>query len=311
MTRALVLVVKLLGLVVLHVALLLVGTGLFPVPGAQTLSPAQQQLALGAAVLVAVLDTAVLSLIASRTRLRGWRAYLAFAGVFWGVKTFTSLLEAGWFMPNVTAPMLPAMAGMTLPLCLGYPVALLAAFRLWRRDPTQEPAWRGAELPAGELALKVVVLSALVYPVLFFLFGYFVAYASPAVREFYGDTTQAGLVSHLRALFARDPWVWPFEALRGLLWIALALPVLRTVRGPAWLPPVLVGLLFCVVQNDVHLMPNPLMPREVGLVHLVETGSSNFLWALAIGWLLGRSHARPREDRTARPSFGPWGLTRQ
>ncbi|MGC4120106.1 MAG: hypothetical protein QM765_37100 [Myxococcales bacterium] len=288
-----VLVLKALGLTVLYAALMTVGTSLFPIPGIkEAFTPEEQQRAGLALLAVGAIDTLVLGAIAWATRARGFRLYAAMVPIFWGVKTFTSQIEAVWFMPNVTGAMFPMLLGMTVPLCLVFPAALMAALGRWKRDPALEPAWRAPAMSRAERALKVGLLAAIVYPVLFFAFGYFVAWQSQALRDFYGGAVSGGVVAHFSALFARDPLVWPFEAARGLLWIAFALPVLRTVRGPAWLGPVLVGLLFCFVQNDVHLMPNPLMGPEVRLFHFVETGSSNFLWALAIGWLLGRSHAR-------------------
>jgi hypothetical protein len=39
---------------------------------------------------------------------------------------------------------------------------------------------------------------------------------------------------------------------------------------------------FAVVMNSQLLLPNPLMPHEVRMVHLVETATSNFLF----GWLI-------------------------
>jgi hypothetical protein len=40
--------------------------------------------------------------------------------------------------------------------------------------------------------------------------------------------------------------------------------------------------LFAVVMNSQLLLPNPLMPREVRMAHLLETATSNFLF----GWLI-------------------------
>ena len=288
------LVLKGLGLTALYAASMGIGTSLFPIPGAkEALTAAEQQQAGLGLLAMGAIDTAVLGAIAWTSRLRGWRLYATLVLVFWGVKTFTSQIEALWFMPNVTGAMFPLLMAMTVPLALIFPAALMAALGLWRRDPALEPAWRAPAMAPGELALKVGALSAVVYPALFFAFGYFVAWQSQALRDFYGGAVSGGVVAHFASLFARDPFVLAFEAARGLLWVAFALPVLRTARGPAWLGPVLVGLLFCFVQNDVHLLPNPLMGPEVRFFHFVETGSSNFLWALAIGALLGRSHARP------------------
>jgi hypothetical protein len=42
------------------------------------------------------------------------------------------------------------------------------------------------------------------------------------------------------------------------------------------------------VVNSQLLLPNPLMPAEVRMVHLVETASSNFLFGWLLVWLLLR-----------------------
>jgi hypothetical protein len=42
-----------------------------------------------------------------------------------------------------------------------------------------------------------------------------------------------------------------------------------------------VAVLFAVMTSQL-LLPNPLMPDEVRMVHLVETATSNFLF----GWLV-------------------------
>jgi hypothetical protein len=143
----------------------------------------------------------------------------------------------------------------------------------------------------------VAFLAAVVYPALFFAAGYLIAWQSPAVRSFYtGSTALAGPVEHFSTLLRADPWVYPFEAFRGLLWVGASLALLRTTRWPWWWATLCVALAFCFVQNDLHLLPNPLMPAAVSQVHFIETGASNFLFAFIIGWVL-----RPRGQRDGRP----------
>lgn len=242
---------------------------------------------------VAVVDSAILLAIAVTSRLHGWRLMVLIGVVFYGVKTFTSTIEAAYFMPDVTRTMLPALFLGTVPLAVG--IGLLTPIvsrRLYSGDLDREPGWVPLPMGWGEATLKVAVLSVVLYPVLFFVFGYFVAFRFPAVRAFYGVAADVGFWRQMARTFAATPSVYPFEVLRGLLWVALALPVLRTTRGPWWRGTLWVALLFALVQNDVHLLPNPLMPAPVRAVHFVETTSSNFIWAWCIGYLLSRSHAR-------------------
>jgi len=41
-----------------------------------------------------------------------------------------------------------------------------------------------------------------------------------------------------------------------------------------------------VVMNSQLLLPNPLMPQEVRMVHLLETATSNFLFGWFVVWVL-------------------------
>lgn len=278
-------------LIVAYVVLFLLGTTLLgpklPPP------PADESGAAGLGFLaMAAIDTALMLAIVLTSRLHWWRLVLLGAGFFYAVKTFTSQLEAAYFMKNITPDLLPGLFAMTLPVSVLFPALVVLLAGKWR-TPAQTPAaWEPAPLGRGELWLKIAALSVVVYPVLFFVFGYYVAYASPELRAFYGDSGETTFLGHMRWALAGDPWVLPFEWLRGLLWIGFAYPLLRTTRGAWWVPTLWVALSFALLQNDVHFIPNPLMPATVRAYHFVETASSNFLWAWAIGWLLSRSHAR-------------------
>jgi hypothetical protein len=71
------------------------------------------------------------------------------------------------------------------------------------------------------------------------------------------------------------------QALRAVLWAALAVPVIKMTKGKWWEAGLAVALLFAVMTSQL-LLPNPLMPAEVRMAHLVETATSNFLF----GWLV-------------------------
>jgi hypothetical protein len=301
MRTTLITLAKLIGLVVLHVVLFGAGAAFFVgdnVPG----GAAQQESALTPLFLVAIaaVDVAVLALLAARSRLHGWRLAVLLVGAFYFTKTFTSMLEAAYFMKNVSAETLPGLFAMTLPLALLLPP--LVAWAFGRGARAGEAAPRRPKLPTGELVAKVAVLSIVVYPALFFSFGYFVAWQSPAVRAFYGSPAATTFVQQMASVVVDTPELLLFEAFRGLLWVLCALPILRTTRGRPWVGGALVAALFALVQNDVHWMPNPLMPPEVRFFHFWETSISNALFAAAIAGLLSRSHAPRAASRLTRAS---------
>lgn len=300
-SRVLVLLLKLTGLLVAFLFLFAAGAALL---GPRDLPPPASGTPMGAALAllaVAAMDVPLLAALAVTSRLRGARLWMTLSCFQWFVMTVTSQLEAAYFMPNVRLSLVPALMGMTLPLCLFFPPLAMATFGLFRARPDLAPAWRSPAIGRGETAARIVVLAAIVYPFLFFPAGYFIAWQSPALRQFYsGSTELLPPVAHFARMIADDPLVYPFEVLRGALWVGAALLVLRTSDGPAWRSTALVALSFALLQNNLHLLPNPLMPAEVGRVHFLETASSNFAWGLAIGWVM--TGPRLTAGRPARPS---------
>jgi hypothetical protein len=236
---------------------------------------------------VAIIDTALLRALATRSRVSGWPLAVMLGVFLYGVKTFSSTLEAAYFMRNVRTDMLPGLFGMTVPLCVLLPPLLVLVVGRWKRTTSISGAWAASGLGWPATVGRIALLSCVVYPALFLLAGWFIAFRSPEVRAFYGGTLGSSFIEHTLSVVSRDPLFLLFESARGLLWVLLALPVLRLLDAPKGVATALVALAFALIQNDVHLLPNPLMPPVVQRYHFVETASSNAVLALAIGWLLG------------------------
>ena len=136
-------------------------------------------------------------------------------------------------------------------------------------------------MTAGEWAGKLSLI-VIAYVIIYFTFGYFIAWKSAAVRAYYGGSDPGSYLAQLSNVVRDTPLLVPLQAARALLWAAIAVPVIRMTKGRWWEAGLAVALLFSVVMNSQLLLPNPLMPREVRMVHLLETATSNFLF----GWLL-------------------------
>ncbi len=167
------------------------------------------------------------------------------------------------------------------------PFSMLAVLILGKRRPD---ALSGAPntrlvMPAGEWAWKLTVIAA-AYVILYFTFGYFVAWRNPAVREYYGGVDEGSFVANMRTVMRHTWWLVPFQVLRAMLWTALALPVVRMMKGQWQETALALGLLFGVLMTAPLLLPNPYMPQAVRMTHMIETGTSNFLFGLLVGWLL-------------------------
>jgi hypothetical protein len=241
--------------------------------------------ALSALLLMAVLNTALLTYITVRSRWSGLKLIVTLAVVFFGVATFMPQIETAVFVRTLPPGFLSRLflAGSLFSFLYAPLLVLLAGNR--RQSEFTAPK---VKVNSSGLVIKIAI-AASIYVVLYFTFGYFVAWQSPAVRGFYGGGNLNGFFNELLKTWATTPWLFPFQFLRGLLWTILALPIIRMFQGNRFEKAVAVGLLFAVVTSQL-LLPNPFMPYAVRMRHLVETASSNFLFGCLVVWLLNSKY---------------------
>jgi hypothetical protein len=186
-------------------------------------------------------------------------------------------IESAYFITRLPPGMLPRLflAGLILAAIFS-PLAVLILGKARPSINTTLPLKMSAVAWIGKLLLIVVA-----YLILYFTFGYFIAWKNPAVRAYYGGSDPAGFISHVASVLRHEPLLFLLQALRAVLWAALAVPVIKMMKGKWWESGLAVALLFAVMTSQL-LLPNPLMPAEVRMAHLVETATSNFLF----GWLV-------------------------
>lgn len=249
-----------------------------------------------AVLLLSGLSTAVMGWLILRSRRAGWSLVATMIVVFYGVQTFMpqidSLIFQAYpaFASHLPAAILPRLflAGL-LHACLWVPLAVVILGR-WRPDARcAVPAPVAAPLRDWAWMLPV---AAAAYVVVYFTFGYYVAWRSPAVRAYYQGTDPGTFWQQMRHVLRDTPWLPAVQAIRGLVWTGLALLVVRTIDGSTVEKALAVGTLFAVVMNAGLLLPNPYMPFEVRMAHLVETASSNFLFGALLGGMLERTAIR-------------------
>jgi hypothetical protein len=245
-------------------------------------SPATTALAL---LLACALEAVVMAALILGSRWTGWKLIGAVFFIFYGVTTFMSQIESAVFitrLPPGTVPRLFLMGGL-----IAAPFSIAAVVILGKGKPKPTDVEPNARLvmPAGEWLWKLSVI-AIAYLILYFTFGYFIAWRNPAVSEYYGGRDPGSFAAQISAVLQVTPWLVPLQIVRAMCWVLLALPVIRMLKG-GWLETALMlGLLFAVVMNAQLLLPNPYMPKPVRMAHLMETASSNFIFGVLIGWLL-------------------------
>ena len=244
-------------------------------------------------IVVCLLETIVVSYLILRSRWSGGRLILAIFVVFYGVTTFMGQIESAVFLTKLPAGMLPRL--FLMGFLIAAPFSPLAVIILGKRNPEPSESQPNSRLvmPASEWTWKLAVI-AVCYVILYFTFGYFIAWRNPAVREYYGGADAGTFLAQMRNVVRDTPWLVPFQILRALCWVAIALPVVRMLKGDWRETALALGVTFAVLMNAQLLLPNPYMPEPVRMAHLVETASSNFIFGLLIGWLLTRHGAAVR-----------------
>jgi len=237
-------------------------------------------------LLVCFLNTLVLSYLILRSRWHGMKLTATIFFVSYGVMTVMGQIESAVFitkLPSGTLPKLFVMGAL-----ITAPFAILAVLILGKRKAAPSDAHNQRLLmPMREWAWKLGAL-VLAYVILYFTFGYFIAWQNPAVREYYGGVDTGGFFAQMTDILRNQTWLALLQMLRGLMWIALALPVIRMMRGARWETALAIGLLFAVVMNAQLLLPNPYMPETVRMTHLLETATSNFIFGGLAAWLLAQ-----------------------
>jgi hypothetical protein len=263
---------------------------------------------------VALMTVLPIAWIILRARPRGWKLVAPMLLVFFGVQTFLPQLESiifqVWpaFARHVPIAFVPRlMAAGLLHAILWVPLAVPLLGR-WKADSTAET------IPASvfEKQGSMLLVAAALYVVIYFTFGYYVAWRNPAVPRYYGGTDAGSFLGQLWTLVRDMPWLPLVQLLRGMMWTWLGMIVFRTMRGSTIEKALAMGIAFAIVMNAGLLLPNPYMPADVRMAHFAETTSSNFLFGVLLAWLIARHDRASDTGRLscARQPAGPDRSTR-
>jgi len=257
------------------------------VVGQQGNSPTPEQTGAAALLLLAVclLEAMVLTYLILRSRWTGWRLMAAVFFVFYGVATFMGQIESAVFLTRLPSGMVPRL--FLMGALIAAPFSVLAVLILGKTKAGTVDTQRNSRLglPASEWAWELSLI-ALAYLILYFTFGYFIAWRNPAVQEYYRGIDEGSFLAHMRTVLRDTPWLIPVQILRAMGWVALAFPVIQMLKGRRLETALAIGVLFAVLMNAQLLLPNPYMPEPVRMAHMIETASSNFIFGMFVSWLL-------------------------
>ena len=266
-------------------------------------SSASDGAVLGLMFAASALNTAVIMFAVANSRWRGGALTATLVAEIFGVQFFMSQIETLIFNRALGLSLEFIFAIVFGGLIIALGVAPLTVWLMGKmRGPAEPATFERRGTP--DYVWRVALLAIVIYPALYLLAGHFIAWQFADVRELYtGSTANRSFMASLRP-FLTDG-LWFTQIVRGLLWIGLGLPVVWMTRDGFPRSGLVLGLLFAVLMNAQHLLPNAFMPDTVRLAHGIETASSNFVWGVAIAWLLT---PRPASLRVSPSSVALQGI---
>ena len=210
--------------------------------------------------------TVILLYIVSHLSVQTLKGSIVLALVLFGLENVLTQLESVWFRSAF-----PALSNRNLALILtssllekliGLPIAV---WMLRKRPPTAgQQTWTDLLNVAGQ---RKWLMLPVAYVVIYFFFGYFIAWQSPSLRRFYtGHTHLDGFLTHMLNI---DPWLILLQYGRGLAWLVLAILLRNLFVGRSMAYRLSIILIGGGLIPTALLLPNPLMPETVRYNHLV------------------------------------------
>jgi hypothetical protein len=235
----------------------------------------EQQMAAGAGLLaVGVFYAAVLLYIMERSAWRGLKLLAAVFGAYVGITIFLTQIESLVFLIQlvniIPKGALPVMIlDNTIAAVIFCPLAVLASGKM--KGPEDRADMERLKMDAVEWAIKFLLLGVIYYFV-YTLFGRYVMLpiaGMEAFNAYYKDLHMPG-------------WMPLFQIGRGMVWAAIAVPVILMFKGGKVETGFAVAVLFSVFMGINLIIPLPFMPEKIRIAHLAEVMTSNFLF----GWIV-------------------------
>ncbi|MEJ1239717.1 hypothetical protein WBG78_16390 [Chryseolinea sp. T2] len=184
------------------------------------------------------------------------------------------------------------IANGTVPL-VAAPLSLI----LFRRKDIRTglgPAYMASasNLFGSQSLLIKLALTGIIYVVIYFVFGYFVAWQVSDLRAFYtGRETDNGFIGGLIDNLRDRPVIFPFQFFRGVLFGLFVLPLAQMFSNQPRTLLISLLLVFSTVSITL-IIPNALFPDSVRWGHFREMMSSMSVFAVVVWWIYAKYRVR-------------------
>jgi hypothetical protein len=231
--------------------------------------------------------TIVLSYPIIRSRWTGLKLILAIAAAYYGLAVFLPQLDVilflDYFESLVDITMVPKILMQGAIVTLLFVPLCVFVFRKMRNDTRDDLSNERTQTMSKKQWVTKLSVIACSYIILYVAAGALIAWQNPELAVYYGD-----LIDRMGAV---GTWMLLFQGFRAIIFAAIAIPIIRLMKGKWWERGLAVALLFSVLMSAAMLIPTSFMPDSVRMSHFLELFSENFILGWIVTWLLHRPHS--------------------
>ena len=207
-----------------------------------------------------------------------------------GAQVFMTQIETGYFLSafpllqgNFELYRLILRGLLTSALVTLLVTLLVGGFSKQTRPPAQFTV-------TNDDAVKAGAWLAVIYILLYMLFGYYVAWQVSELRLFYsGSTELVSFFAQWGNTFMDRPEIPAFQYFRGVLWMLCLIPLFKGFSGKRIELVILSALALALLPTMQMAFANPLMPAGVSLGHFWEVSISTGIFGALCAWFVPKA----------------------
>ena len=282
-------ILQTLGATVAFVISLTIPSMLMPMPKAMMdAAPANGFIPSGAAFLVNALVNAVLLVWAGRrSSYKGLTLWGQLLVLSFGTQVFMTQIETGYFISAF--PLLNGNFELYRLIFRGLLTsALFTLLVTWMVGGfSKRPRLQAQFTVTNDDAVRAGWWLAFAYTILYFLFGYYVAWQIQDLRLFYGGPAEInGFFEQLGLTFMSKPEIIVFQYFRGVLWMLCLIPLFKGFVGKRLELVILSGVALALLPTAQLAFANPLMPAAISMGHFWEVSISTGIFGALCAWFV-------------------------
>jgi hypothetical protein len=176
------------------------------------------------------INTAAVLFFIYYARIRGLRLASILFLITFGIQFFMSQIETAWFNDSLKMPVNTILMIVTGGAIMSVLFSLSATW-ITGKSKRSDQTPTALQIPGLKSLIKpVAILAIIIWPMVYFLAGYFIAWQFADIRAYYSGSTS---IDPLYVMMKENviSGLYFFQIFRGLLWVLIAMMVFISTTG--------------------------------------------------------------------------------